>query len=117
MFVGQDLKLDMAGVFDIALQIEVTVAEGGRSFRLRLVVEGGQFVFVADNAHTPSAAARRGLDDDRKSDSFRPFARIFRGCDYPIRAGNDRYAVLLHGGASFLFLAHQADDVRRGTDE
>src|ERR1017187_379727 len=117
VLVPQDLKFNVTRILDIALQIEITVAEGGRGLRLRLAVEHRQFVFVADNAHTPSAPARRGFYDDWESDLPRPFARFSRRGAHAVRAGNDRDAVLFHGGASFLFFAHEPDDVRWRADE
>src|SRR5208282_3190363 len=117
VLVTQDLELDVARVLDVAFQVKVAVAEGTRGFRLRLAVERRQFVFVAHNAHATPAAAGGGFYDDGKADLPRPFARFFCRRDHAVRAGDDRHSVLFHGGAGFFFFAHEADDIRSGTDE
>src|ERR1039458_520767 len=117
VLVAQHLELDVARVHDIALQVKVAVAEGGRRLRLRLPVETGQFVFIAYNAHAPPPAARRGFEDDGKTDLPRPLARFSIGGDYAVGAGKDGHTVLLHRGSSFFFFAHQPDDIGSGPDE
>src|SRR4051794_9947060 len=69
--VAENLYLDMAGAFEIAFQQHRVVAEGA----LRLApsaVEGARELGRArDGAHAPPAAARRGLDHERKPDPLR----------------------------------------------
>src|SRR5260370_6699256 len=117
VLVRQHLEFDMARILDIAFQVKVAVAGGGRGLRLRLPVQAGQLVFSAHDAHAASAATRRGFEDDGKLGFPLPLARFFLGGDYAVRAGKDRYAVLFHGGASFFFLAHQPDDIGSRPDE
>src|ERR1039457_5925921 len=107
----------MARMLHIFFQVKIAIAEGARGFRLRLTVERGHFILVAHNAHAPSAAARRGFYDDWKANLPRPFTRFVSRSNDPIRARNDRHSMLLHGGTSFFFFAHQPYDVGSRTDE
>lgn len=64
--VGEDLHLDMAAVLQVRLDEHLPVAEGARG----LGAGGGEFGVqvgeAAYDAHTASAAARRGLHQHRK---------------------------------------------------
>ena len=117
VFVRQYLKFDVPRILHVLFHVEVAIAEGLRRFGLRLLVKSGEIVFLADDAHAASATAGRSLDDDRESDLPRPFDRFIHGTDYAVGTGEDRHAVLLHGGASFFFFTHQANHVRRRADE
>src|SRR6185312_1977473 len=88
--VGEHLHLDVARAGDVALEVDVGVAEPG----LRLAARGRQLRrearLVLDDLHPAPAAARRGLDDDREAD---PLDRLFGlaiGLD-DARPGQDRH--------------------------
>ena len=117
VLVGQHLKLDVPRMLDVLLHVEIAVAERARRLRLRRLEQPRQFLFVADDAHAASAAARRGLHDHRKADLPRPLHRLAVGSDDSIRARQNRHARLLHRGARFFFFAHQPHHFRPRPDE
>src|SRR5665213_343285 len=63
--VPEDLKLDMAWVAEIFLDIDGVVAERVPGFRPGLGNLGLELGFGADDLHAASAAARRRLDHQR----------------------------------------------------
>ena len=71
MGVGQDLDFDMARALEVFLHIDGVVAEGGLGFGAGLGEGKGQFAGILGDLHAASAAARRGLDQDRIADFFR----------------------------------------------
>ena len=77
MAVSEDLDLDMPGAVDQALRVERPVAERARRLR-RAPGEGlGDLGFAAHRAHAAPAAARHGLEHDRRLRSAEKRARIF----------------------------------------
>ncbi len=107
VLVGQHLKLDVPGMLDVLLHVEIAVAERPRRFRLRGLEQPGQFFFVADDAHAASAASRRRLHDHREADLPRPLDRLAVGSNDSIRPRQNRHARPLHRRARFFLLAHQ----------
>ena len=79
VLIGQHLELDVPRALDELLHVEVAVAEGVRGLGLRRLVERGQLLLAADDAHAASAAACRSLQDDGKADSTRPFQSLVLG--------------------------------------
>ena len=63
LMVAHYLNLDMLGLAHEALEEDGRVAKGVFSFGLRLIQEGVKVLFSFNDAHTPSATAKRGLDD------------------------------------------------------
>ena len=63
VFVGQDLKLDVAGRADEFLQVHVRRAEGGASLVLRLREQKRQILGTLDHPHPAPAAAGGSLQD------------------------------------------------------
>src|SRR4029077_1489960 len=63
MLVGQHLKLDVPGMLDVLLHIEIAVAEGSSGLRRCSSEETREFFFISDDAHAASATARGGLHD------------------------------------------------------
>ena len=66
MLVGEQLNLDVPGPFEVALEVDAVVAEGGLGLAScgcdRVVELGGR----ADDAHPAAAAAGGRLDDQRR---------------------------------------------------
>ena len=117
VLVGQYLKFDVAGMVDVLLHVEVAVAECCGGLGLGRFEESRQFLFAAHDAHAASAAARRSLHDHRETNLPRPFHGFAFGRNDAVRPGENGHASLLHGGAGFFLLAHQAGDFRPRTDE
>ena len=115
--VAQHLDFDVAGLFQIFLDIDGVVAEGG----LRLGARGGERVGkrlgVARDLHAASAAAGRRLDQHRIADVVGD-ARGFRvGGDAALRARHHRNAEALGGALGLDLVAHEADVLGLGADE
>src|SRR6185436_3764504 len=63
--VAHDLKLNMAGVFDIALNVNIRHAESHPGLVLRRGKGRGQLLAAPDNSHASPTATSRGFDDHR----------------------------------------------------
>src|SRR5260221_4957133 len=68
--LAHHLHLDVARSLDEAFEIEPAIAERRSRFGARLRHQLLQLGSRAGDADAPSAAARRGLDHDRKADFF-----------------------------------------------
>src|SRR5690606_13891244 len=69
--VAEDLDLDVLGLLDVLLDVELGVAEGGAGLLLgvdELALEVG---VALHDAHAAAAAARRRLEDQREADLLR----------------------------------------------
>ena len=117
VLVGQHLKLDVPGMLDVLLHVEIAVAERARGLRLRRLEQRRQFFFGADDAHAAPAAAGRGLHDHREADLLRPLHGLAVRRDDSVRPRQNRHAGLLHGRAGFFLLAHQPRHFRPRSDE
>src|SRR5436190_1042322 len=115
--ISQHLKLDVARPLDEFLHVEVAIAEGGGGFGLGGTEEGGQLIFGTNHPHASSTTAGRGFDDGGETNGSRPFQGFFWRCDHSIGPWQNGNAGLLHGLPSFLFLPHQAGNLRGWPDE
>ena len=89
VLVADGLNLDMPGVFEEFFDEDAAVAECGECFLLCLGDIGAEGCFVVADAHAPSAAARRCLDDDRVADFSSNFNGFFEIVDLAFGAGED----------------------------
>ena len=64
--VGEQLNLDVPGPLEVALEVDAVVAEGRLRLALRRRDRLGELARRAHDAHPAPAAARRGLDDQRR---------------------------------------------------
>ena len=71
VFVSKNLILDVAGLFDPALQIQTTVGEGRVSHRLGLRKGDLKILHVRDDLHAHAAAATGRLHYQRKTNALR----------------------------------------------
>ena len=67
--------------------------------------------------HAASAAAGRGLHQDRKADRVRDRYRFLVGGDAAVRSRHHRNAEALGGALGLDLVAHQADMLGLGADE
>src|SRR5665811_130162 len=67
--VANHLDLDMTWTIEIALDVDIAIAEGGFGLRLGHRYAAGDFGFGPGHPHATTAAARHCLDHDRKTDS------------------------------------------------
>ena len=117
VLVGQDLELDVPGTLDEFLHVQVAVAEGVRRLGLRRLIELGQLLLGANDAHAASATARRGFEDDRKANRPGPCQGLFLILQHAFGTRQDGDFRLLHRLASFILLAHQPHGFGSGPDE
>ncbi len=117
VLVGQDLELDVTRPLDEFLHVQVAVAKGIRGLDVCRLIELGQLCVRANDAHTASAAARRGFEDDGKANAARPVQRFLFVLQHSFRTGQDRDLCLFHRLASFFLLAHQPRDFGGRSDE
>ena len=115
--VGQDLELDVPGVEDELLHIELPVPEAGHGLRLGGRVKDGQVLRGVYPAHTAPASAGAGLQEDGISDFFRDLGGLLRAGDRPLRAGDHGDAMGAHQGPGGRLVAHLPDDVAGRADE
>ena len=107
--VGKDLKLHVARRGDVFLDQDPTGAEGRGNFAhcsFERIVEVGVLV---DAPQPASAAARCRLDQHRVADLIRLLFQEFRVLPFPVIAGHDRDARLLHQRLGAILEPHGAD--------
>ena len=108
----------MARIFQVFFHVHHVIVES--RFRFRFGHGNGlrQVGVAAHYAHTATAAAAGGFDDDRVADAFRMCAvSVHVVAQRAVRAWNGRYASFLHRGDRRHFVAHQADSVGFRADE
>src|ERR1700677_1991769 len=107
----------MPWMFDQLLHIYIGAAKCLLGLGARRVKHRYQLVLIAYDAHPAPAPALGGLDHDGianfRGDTFR---RILIG-NHARTARNDWQSCRSHGLASFVFLTHQPDGIRSGTNE
>ena len=114
--VAEDLDLDVAGPFEVALEIDLAATKERRRLVLRDRQHPGELVAVAGDLHAAAAAAGGGLDQDRIADG--------RGCSlgrrriaHTVRARHRRKPEPAHRFLCRDLVAHQPDMLGRGADE
>ena len=110
--IGEDLKLDMSGFFDVFLDVNRAVAECFFGFVARDVIFLGEGNVVVRDAHAAATAAGDGFDDDWITDFRGRFSPLrFRfppGRRNPAR----RYAGFSDGVLGDRLVAHHLDRFR-----
>ncbi len=117
MHVRQDLKLDVARVLKILLDIERSVSESLfrlQARRLKLLGEGNR---VVGNAHSASPASRDGLDDDGKPDLLGYLGCLNFVLERAITARDNGDPRLGNGFTGLCLVAHLADGLGLRTDK
>jgi hypothetical protein len=117
MSVGEHLNFHVACQREVALQQKFIVAERGacqplRRFHRRRNLGGG-----VHHPHSLAAAARTGLDDERKADATRLLHQPLRRLIIAVVPGSHRHPHGRHGGLRRALRAHGADGGRRRPDE
>ena len=116
--VGENLNFDVARIFEELFHVGGRVPEGDARLFLRHVDGGEEGRFRAHDAHAASAAAARGLDDDRIADlagDLKDFLRIVG--ERPVGARNAGNARLAHGLLGAHLVAHEANAFGARADE
>src|SRR5215472_5130241 len=86
--VAQDLDLDVPGPIEVTLEVDLAAAEKQGRLVLGDRQQASQFCGIARYPHAATAAARRGLDQDRVADFAR---RRLGGCNIAHRATGARH--------------------------
>ncbi len=115
--VGDHLHLDVAGFLDVFLQVDVIVAEGGLRLGLGLLQGGFEGQIVEGDAHAAAAAARRRLDQHRKTQLMGKRHRVGFVADQPVAAGHRRNVDLFCQFSGGVLVAQQGHRLVRRADE
>src|SRR5499426_2171005 len=115
--VAQDLDLDVARALDIFLRQQRAVAESLLSLAPRGLDGAINRAFSSHDAHALAAAARRGLDQNRKADFDHPRAQRFGALILAVVTWDDRRAGLSRQPARRVFQPHRPNRGGRRADE
>ena len=118
VLVGQNLNLDVPGVLQEFLHIDLRIAKGCTGLGLGHLHGVEQRRFGMHHAHAASTAAASGLDDDRVANllgNALDESRISR--QRAFRAGNAWHAGFEHGLLGRHLVAHQPNRLGRRADE
>ena len=116
MRVGEHLHLDMARPLHVAFDVKPPVTEVTLPFGTRTRYFVAQRPRLTHDPHPLAAAARRRLDQQRKSDLGGARHKT-RGVVILNRRGRDRKAAALNEAARPHLVTHQIDRFGRGSDE
>ena len=117
VLVGQYLDLDMAGLVQIALEIELAAPEVVLGLSTGGVDRRSDIVVLVDDLHAASSAAECRLDRDRPAVLFGEGDDLSGLGDRIGVAGNARDTHVLGCGAGRELVSHHLDRLRAGTDE
>src|SRR5207247_563742 len=92
VLIAEDLHFDVLGARDVALDENFGAAERGAGFTLRFLELAQKVFLVLDNAHSASAAAEAGFDDDGIADFLRGAFHLRGIGDAMLSAGQRRHA-------------------------
>ena len=109
LLVRHDLEFDVAGSFDVFLDIAIGNTEGIRRLGLCGLERLGKVLAAADHAHATTSASRNGFHNDGVSNVFGESQSLFIGADGILAAGQERHSQAAHFRASSGLVAHQAD--------
>ena len=114
--VGEDLDLDVAGVLEVALEVDGVVAEELLALAGGALEGVGEVVGRQRDAEALAAAAAGGLAGDRVADLGGQLRGVLDGLGGLGGAGDDRHPGLLHDLAGPGLRAHRVDRVGRRAD-
>ena len=117
MRIRQDLHLDVVGMGNQFLQIEIPVPERGSGLRLRAFKCIPYLRRVTGNPHAPAPAAGGCLHDDGISHPGGRLRGLTPILQDAVGSWHDRHAVLLHQLSGALLVAHAADHSGGRADE
>ena len=115
--VGDDLDLDVPGMLDVFLQVDLGAAEGGFRLGLGLLQGRLQGQFVQGHAHAAAAAARRGLDQHGKTKLLGQLQGLGLALDQPFAARHRGHFGLAGHLAGRVLVAQHGHGFRGRADE
>ena len=117
VLVGQDLELDVAGMLEVFLDVDVAVPEGGLRLAPRHPQRAAQIRRRSDDAHAAATPAGHRLDDDGVADGAGHRDRDLLALHGAVAARQHRQARLLHRLARARLVPEQLDDPGLRADE
>src|SRR6267142_5210639 len=117
VLVAQDLKLDVAGMFEKFFRVHVRRAKGLLRFTARRLVRCQQLLLAAHHAHASAAATGGSLQNQGISDARRFFCKLLFAFDDAVAPRYGGQAGGLHFPARAVLLSHHFDNFRPWTDE
>src|SRR5690348_9721238 len=117
MLIPQYLKLNMPRMFQEPLRVNIRIPERLLRLAARGLVRGQQLSLVADDAHSPSAAAGHGLQDQGIPDPPGFLAKLLFSLNDAVTPRYRRQSGCFHLSPRAVLLAHQLDDFRGRTDK
>src|SRR5206468_5501057 len=107
--VGEHLRLDVARVLEVALDVDRVVGEIRLAFSPRRLECTLRLVRVAYDLETLAASAGGGLDRERPAELFPQAHQLTGGLERLRRARHDRHACVAHSLARRDLRAHRLD--------
>ncbi len=117
VLVAEDLHLDVAGLLEVLLHVEVAVAEGRVGLRAGHLEGRLQFLLAPHDPHALAAAPGAGLEDDGVADLLGQFLGFVRGGHRAVGPGQDGDARRLHGPLGLGLVPHEGDGLGARADE
>ena len=110
--VAEDLHLDVLRARNVFLQEHRRIAKRPLRLALRLVEQRVEIAGLVDHPHPAPAAAKRRLDDQRKTDLRRDLQRLTAVAHRILRARQRRHLQLLRQRPRRHLVAHQLEQLR-----
>ena len=115
--VGQDLKLNVFGVKDELLHIELPISKAGQRLSPGLLEFVLHVLLAVHPAHAPAAASGAGLHQHRVADFLSHLHGLLGRLYRSVGAGDHGDMVLLHQLPGGRLVAHHPDHISRGANE
>src|SRR5262249_12086389 len=117
MLVAENLHLDVLGARDETFDEHFGAPERGAGFALRFLKLASEFLFLPDDAHSTSAAAAAGFDDDGIADLRRRALQLGGVLDAVLGAGQRWHLRLHREPLGRGFVAEGIEQLRRRADK
>src|SRR5258708_36305130 len=117
VLIAQHLELDMPRMLQDPLCVNVGVPEGLLRLAARGLVRGQQLSLVADNPHSPPAAAGHGFQDQGMPDPRGFLGELLFSFNDAVAPRYRRQPGSFHLSPRADLLAHHLDDFRCRTDK
>src|SRR6266404_1722154 len=115
--VGQNLKLDVTRILDVLFDIDGRVGKCVFGFGTGRMIAFDKGRVVVGHAHAASAAAARGLYDDRVADMAGDLEGVLLVLNGAIAAGHNWDPGFAHGFTGGDLIAHRTDGRTGRADE
>ena len=117
MAIGHDLKLDVVGINDELLDINVAVSEGFLGFEASVVKASNEAGLVVRRAHAAAAPAGHCFNHHRIANFLRDFHCVVFGIDHAFASRRHRHTGFACKGPRRVFVAHRMHHAGGRTDK